>query len=152
MNRELEKDLIVKFRNGNEESLKEVYKSYYPVIKSLVLRNNGSEYEAKDVFQESVILLYEKLQQPDFELTCSIKTFLYAVSRRLWLKKWNEKKVRIYDTQFEAEPEFLDTLLDENRDGKDEIDRMRESLEQLGEPCAGLLKDFYLENLSMTEL
>ena len=152
MQREQEKDLIIKFRNGNEESLKEVYKSYYPVIKSLVLRNNGSEYEAKDVFQESVIILYEKLQHPEFNLTCSIKTFLYAVSRRLWLKKWNEKKTRVYDTQFEDEPESLDTIMDENGNGKDELDRMREALERLGEPCAGLLKDFYLRNYTMTDI
>jgi DNA-directed RNA polymerase specialized sigma24 family protein len=96
--KEQEADLVDGLKQGRTESLKKIYQSYYPVISSLVLRNNGSEFEAKDIFQESVILLYEKLQQPEFRLTCSIKTFIYAVSKRLWLKKWNEQKVKIYDT------------------------------------------------------
>ncbi len=152
MNRSKESDLVDKLRIGNSDSLKEVYKVYFPVVKSLVLRNNGSEYEAKDVFQDSVILLFEKLQQPGFSLTCSIKTFLYAVSRRLWLKKWNEKKVKVYDTQFEAEPESLDELFKSYENQQDDLKKMNEALEKLGQPCGSLLKDYYISDLSMIQI
>lgn len=152
MKREPEADLIESLRNGKSESLKEVYRSYFPVIKTLVLRNNGSEYEAKDVFQESVILLFEKLQQPEFQLTCSIKTFLYAVSRRLWLKKWNEKKIKVYDTSFEAEPESISGIVQEFGRQQEDYTRMQNALESLGEPCAALLGDFYMKDLSMAEI
>ncbi len=152
MNRSLESDLVDKLRKGNSDGLKEVYKFYFPVIKSLVLRNNGSEYEAKDVFQDSVILLFEKLQQPGFSLTCSIKTFLYAVSRRLWLKKWNERRVKVYDTQFEAEPESLDDIFKSHEEQQDELKKMNEALDKLGEPCGSLLKDYYMMDLSMNQI
>jgi RNA polymerase sigma factor (sigma-70 family) len=147
-----ENKLVEGLKSGDSESLKIIYNSYYPVIKSLVLRNNGSEYEAKDVFQESVILLFEKLQSPDFKLTCSIKTFIYAVSRRLWLKRWNEHKIKVYDTQFEAEPVFMNDLLQFYEDQDAAIVKMHTAIEKLGEPCASILRDFYLDEMSMNDI
>ena len=139
-------------KNGRTQSIKAIYNSCYPVIKSLVFRNNGSEFEAKDIFQESLILLFEKLNQPDFRLSCSIKTFLYAVSKRLWLKKWNEQKTKVYDTQFETEPADMESLIQKNEDQDKAIRKMMTSIEALGEPCAAILKDFYLKDLSMNDI
>ena len=150
--RDIENGLVEGLKSGDSESLKVIYNNYYPVIKSLVLRNNGSEYEAKDVFQESVILLFEKLQSPDFKLTCSVKTFIYAVSRRLWLKRWNEHKIKVYDTQFEAEPAFMNDLLRAYEDHDKAIMKMHKAIEELGEPCATILRDFYLDEMSMNEI
>ena len=150
--READVSLIEQMRSGDSNGLNQVYRMYYPAIRSLVLRNNGSEYEAKDVFQESVILLFEKLQQPGFTLTCSIKTFLYAVSHRLWLKKWNEKKIKVYNTRFEAEPSGMEEIIGEYEEQQDDMDKMRRSLEGLGEPCASLLNDFYIHEMSMTAI
>src|SRR5690606_7467668 len=137
---------------GDGEVLNKVYKSYYPVIASLVLRNDGSEIEAKDVFQEAVILLYEKLQQKDFKLTCTVKTFLYAISKRLWLKKWHEKSVKVFDTEFDAELGDINLLLKDHQEEERNYIKMEDALKKLGEPCATLLKDFYLEDLSMAEI
>jgi len=59
----------------------------FPVILRMVQQNNGSDDDAKDLFQEAMIILYEKVQQGDFDLYSKLKTFLYAVCRRLWQKK-----------------------------------------------------------------
>lgn len=150
--RETDNELIEGLKTGNSGDLKSIYSSCYPVIKSLVLRNNGSEYEAKDVFQDALVLLFEKLQQPGFTLTCSVKTFIYAVSKRLWLKKWNEKKIRVYDTQFEAEPESMDGIFETMIQEESLMARMNKAVEELGEPCATLLKDFYIRDLSMADI
>ena len=86
-------DLILhEIRNNNEVALRELYKNYYPMVFNLICANNGTEQEAKDIYQEAVIAFYERAQQPDFVLTCKIKTYLYAVARRLWLKRLWEKK------------------------------------------------------------
>ena len=57
----------------------------------LVLKNNGSEDDAKDIFQEAVIVLYNKVQTGNFELSSKLNTFLYSVCRRLWLKRLNHQ-------------------------------------------------------------
>src|SRR5688572_3324066 len=84
--------ILAEIRKSNEGVLRELYKTHYPMIFNLICSNAGTEQEAKDVYQETIIAFYEKVQQPDFALTCKIKTFLYAVARRLWLKRLSEKK------------------------------------------------------------
>jgi len=83
--------------------LKQLYKAHYPMVLNLVLTNSGSEQEAKDVYQEAIIHFYERLQQAEFVLVCKIKTYLYAVSKRLWLKRLAEQKKQI---RMEAEDSF----------------------------------------------
>lgn len=148
----IEVSLVSGLREGDGEALNKIYTSYYPVIESLVLRNGGSEIEAKDVFQEALILLYEKLQQKEFTLSCTIKTFIYAISKRLWLKRWHENNTKVFDTAFESEPGDINLLLKNYEEEEENYLKMELALEKLGEPCATILKDFYLEDLSMAEI
>jgi RNA polymerase sigma factor (sigma-70 family) len=64
-----------------------LYKFYYPSVKNFILKNNGNEDDAKDIFQETIIVLLEKVPKDDFNLTSSLKTFIFAISSNLWLKR-----------------------------------------------------------------
>src|SRR6266566_3947773 len=83
----LEESLISELRKKNDSALRQLYKENYPMVVHLVLSNNGTEQEAKDIYQEAIIHFYERLQQAEFTLTCKIKTYLYAVCRKLWLQR-----------------------------------------------------------------
>lgn len=115
----------------------------------LVCSNSGTEQEAKDIFQEAVIVFYERAQQPDFVLTCKIKTYLYAVCRRLWLKRLTERKrfdvsipeVEAFDRMEEEMTEVVESEMN--------FQRMRDSLQALGEPCRTIIEDFYIRDFSM---
>jgi len=84
-------DIIAGLRNGDSKILELTYKQHYPIILHFVIQNNGTDQDAKDVYQEAIVVLYEKLRQEHFLLTCQIRTFIYSVCRRLWLKKLREK-------------------------------------------------------------
>ena len=144
--------IVSEIRKKNEVVLRELYKTHYPMVVHLVCSNNGTEQEAKDIYQEAIMAFYERVQQPAFTLTCKIKTYLYAVAWRLWLKKLAEKKkfngsVDEVETFIGIEEEMLDIQEKENR-----FKRMGTSLEGLGEPCRGIIEDFYVNNLSMEEI
>jgi RNA polymerase sigma factor (sigma-70 family) len=130
-------------------ALKELYKTHYSMILNLIVSNSGTEQEAKDIYQESIIAFYERVQDPEFRLTCKIKTYLYAVARRLWLKRLAEKKKTV------GKVEELETFIGIEEELKtiEEKEQLYEiitsSLEELGEPCKSLLEDFYMNNLSM---
>ena len=144
--------IVSEIRKKNEVALRELYKTHYPMVVHLVCSNSGTEQEAKDIYQEAVMAFYERVQQPAFTLTCKIKTYLYAVARRLWLKKLAEKKkfngtVDEVETFIGIEEEMMDIHEKENR-----FKRMGSSLEGLGEPCRGIIEDYYINNLSMEEI
>ncbi len=144
----LDEPQVTELRKKNPAALKQLYKAHYPMVLNLVLTNNGSEQEAKDVYQEAIIHFYERLQQAEFELTCQIKTYLYAVSRRLWLKRLaeNKKQVRI-----EEEGHFanIDDEMDDFESKEQNFQTMDKALLKLGEPCRTLVEDYYLRNLTM---
>jgi RNA polymerase sigma factor (sigma-70 family) len=121
------------------------------MILNLVLTNNGSEQEAKDVFQEAIIHFYERLQQVEFVLTCKIKTYLYAVSRRLWLKRLAEQKKQV---RIEEEERFggVADEMTELESKEKSFQAMEKALNNLGEPCRTIVEDYYLRSLTMEEI
>lgn len=122
------------------------------MILNLVMTNSGTEPEAKDVYQEVIIAFYERLQQKDFSLTCKIKTYLYAVGKRIWLKRLSEKKrgpFRMDDAETFADIDDEMARIDEN---EMQFEVMKKSLIELGEPCSTIIQDFYVRNLTMDQL
>lgn len=141
--------ILAEIRKKNEAALGELYKAHYPMAVHLVCSNSGTEQEAKDIFQEAVIVFYERAQQPDFVLTCKIKTYLYAVCRRLWLKRLTERKR--FDVSI-PEAETFDRMEEEMTEvveSEMNFQRMRDSLQALGEPCRTIIEDFYIRDFSM---
>jgi RNA polymerase sigma factor (sigma-70 family) len=144
--------IVSEIRRKNSIALQELYKTHYPMVLNLICSNSGTEQEAKDIYQEAVINFYEKVQSPDFNLTCKIKTYLYAVSRRLWLKKlWEKKryhgKIEEMEVYLEIEDEISD--IDEKEQA---FNKMSIAMQGLGEPCRSILEDFYFRELSMDEI
>ena len=142
-------------RLSNDAVIRSIYKKHYPVIAKMVLNNNGTEQEAKDVFQETVLVLYHHVKKSEFTLSCALQTYLYSVARRLWLKQLHKKNgltkldERFYEGEDVAEAKS-DLEIYEERDQN--INRMKDSMGQLGEPCKALLEDFYTKHLSMDEI
>lgn len=145
-----EAEMLRSLQSGDQKALKLVYRQHYQTIMNLVLNNGGSLQEAKDVYQEALIVFYEKLQEDDFELNCSIKTFIYSVSRRLWLKQL-QRKSRYTDDLSDTD-EFIQVESEDMEQKEDQYHAMQVALEGLGEPCRSILKDFYINNQSMDEI
>ncbi|MDQ1152448.1 RNA polymerase sigma factor (sigma-70 family) [Sphingobacterium zeae] len=106
---ENDEQIIEGIKDGNSFAIDAIYKRYYPSISHMILQNNGREDEAKDIFQEAVIVLYDKVSKGNFELSSKLKTYLYSICRRLWLKQLNRagfgnSDIRGYeDSLFEEE-------------------------------------------------
>jgi RNA polymerase sigma factor (sigma-70 family) len=146
-------DLILhEIRKNNEVALRELYKNYYPMVFNLICSNSGTEQEAKDIYQEAVIAFYERAQQPDFVLTCKIKTYLYAVARRLWLKRLWEKKR--FDGKIEERDYFpgIEEEIIDFEERERTFAMMKTALEGLGEPCRSIIEDFYINDLTMDSI
>ena len=149
--------LIAAIRGGDERALAHLYRLHWPMVSHFVLQNSGCEDDAQDVYQEGVMVFYEKVRDGSLELSCQIKTYLYAVCRRLWLKRLTSKSrfgVRLLDD--EEHGPYLNTGAEDDVLAAEEQDRrfatMGEALNSLGEPCNSLLEGFYLLDKSMQDL
>lgn len=150
-------ELLTGLANGSDDALTQLYRRYFPMVLHLITTNNGNEDDAKDIYQETLVVLYEKVRAGSFDLHSQLKTYIYAVGRRLWLKQLAQKSrymVRDIDvdaTDATAAGQVSDDLVDHEERNR-QFELMGESLGRLGEPCRTLLEDFYIRHLSMQDI
>jgi len=145
-------EIILGILNDSKEILNRLYVTYFPMILQLVLNNSGNEDDAKDVFQESVIVLYNKVKSGNFELNSKLKTFIYSVSRRLWLKRLNAQNRTIRNIEDYSEFIPVEDDLERHEEKDRQFEVMELALSQLGEPCKTIIEDYYMQNKSMQEI
>lgn len=142
--------LVDKIREGDGDALKYLYKKYYPVVLRLITQNSGDEEDAEDIYQEALIVLYEKVKDPQFKLSSSLKTFIYSISRNKWLYKLRQEGVG--GVSFDDVEDFID-VADEPQDFDSEpIDYdnlVEEALQKMDETCRKLLEYFYFHKLPL---
>jgi DNA-directed RNA polymerase specialized sigma24 family protein len=87
--------------NNNTAVIRELYRNYSAKIKWMVLKNNGTEDEAGDLIQESLMAIYRRALNGDFVLTCPFDAYFYMVCKKKWLnvpaKGKTDKTVTIED-------------------------------------------------------
>jgi RNA polymerase sigma factor (sigma-70 family) len=147
-----DKEVILGIRNGTTQTLEVLYRAHFPMILQLVISNNGDEDEAKDIFQESIIVLYNKVKAGDFELNSKLKTYIYAICKRLWLKRLSQQHKFTNNLSFFEDIEESTSDLEEHEHQNRQFQLMQTALSQLGEPCKTIIEEFYLHNKSMQDI
>jgi RNA polymerase sigma factor (sigma-70 family) len=150
----LEKDqLLLRGMAGNDKvAVEAIYRENYTMIQSFILNNSGSVDEARDIFQEAMVVLFEKSKDTTFSLNCKIKTYVYSVCRRLWLKRLQQ--LNKYNTQIESIGEVIPVEEEIGGHEKRNADfiLMEYALGKIGEPCKSLLDAYYLQKKSMQDI
>ena len=104
-----DKILIEGIKKQNEKVIAEIYNQYFPSIRQFIYRNNGNLEDARDIFNDAIMVVLQKVREDTLDLKCSLKTYIYAVCRNLWLKKIKSEKIEmisyeeIEDTMYSAE-------------------------------------------------
>ncbi len=107
-----ENRLVDGLKKRNNAAYNLLYTFYYPTIERFVKRNSGTSADAQDIFQETIIVLLDKVPKNDFLLTSSIKTYIFAVASHLWLKRLRQAR-RMTKLEDEDEYELEDLSLAE---------------------------------------
>ncbi len=150
--------LLNGLKENDKQSIDFIYESCFPMVRNLVQKNNGSLENAEDLFQEAIIVLYQNLlSRKDFFLTCSISTYLYEVSRRLWLKHLNKngKTIHIDNTTTDFLVEKIVDVkpdIEEHEQFDSRLQNLQTAMGKLGEPCSSILKAYYNDNKSMHDI
>ena len=147
-----EKALLQGLARSDKKAIEIIYRENYNMVRSLVINNSGSTDDAKDIFQEAMIVLYEKVRSGTFELNCLIKTYVYSVSRRLWLKRLQQMNRYVPAIENLQDGVQVEEDVEENERINSEFLAMEKAIGSLGEPCKSLLEAYYLEKKSMHEI
>jgi RNA polymerase sigma factor (sigma-70 family) len=115
-NKYTDQDIIQGILQQNKDVLLFIYKHNFLTIKYYIEKNNGSEKDAEDIFQDTLIVLFNKVRNNDLELTSSFDTYLFTIAKFQWLKVLRHNKTHNVDLkecdQFITEnPEIIEDLI-----------------------------------------
>ena len=150
---ETNEQLLLKgLAHNDSKAIESIYKDNFNMVLSFIINNNGSYDEAKDIFQEAMITLYEKATSESFVLTCQLKTYIYSVCRRLWLKRLQQLGKTTSGIENFEETVSVEEDLEVHERKNAEFSMMDRALNSLGEPCKSLLQAYYLNKKGMSEI
>lgn len=130
-------------RQNDTRVVEEIYERFAPGIKRHILKNQGTEADAADIFQESLIDIYNQARYKGLVLTCPFEPFLLLVCKRKWL---NEIKKRGHIWVTKSTDDLSDYGEDvfataEKLTGEENKARLfLTQFERLGEKCKEILK------------
>ena len=141
----------------DDQMLEELYKNHFFYCTNFILKNNGSPEDAKEIFQEALIILYKNFKKEGFSIQSNLRSYLYGVCRNLWLKKLaKQQKSGLKLTLDEPNQNFEEIVAENEVEEKSEKERLYELLEQtiknLSEECKKLIKLFFYEKLTYKEV
>jgi RNA polymerase sigma factor (sigma-70 family) len=132
-----------------EQNFEHLYEEVFPLVAEIVSRQGGSFDDAKDIFQDALIIFYEKNVNGKLNVKLSHEAYIVGIAKHLWIKKFKSKHLL----------SSLDALEKEISLPQDyfEIQTMKTSrllhlLEVTGKKCIELLRSIYYDKLSMNEV
>lgn len=144
-------DLVKGIRDHDNDVLRYIYKKYFEIIRNFIKKNNGNDEDAQDIFQESIIIIFKKIQENSLELTCSFGTFIFSICRLLWLKQLEKRRIRSEEnTDDDDLQEILGTGAS-NFEYNDEYKLYQEHFSKLPKDCQRVLR-LFLEKVPLKEV
>jgi len=137
---------IEALRNNDHILIQKIYDDWYPEVEKFALRNSGTKDRAKNLFQESIITLWQKDKTNPIELTVPFGAFFYPIYRFKWLNYLNRDKERKnIDSAIEINDldKYVDAVIEYFNEDKESIKERRLNVfstcfKKLSEECQKL--------------
>jgi len=128
---------------GREEFFISLYKKAFPVVARYIARLGGDMAQAQDIFQDALVVYYEKAASGQLDIRVNEKVYLMGIAKHLWSQahKTGSKTEPLNDADFEA-------IADEQPAGN----KLMHYLQTAGQKCMELLRAYYYDHLPVSDV
>ncbi len=123
-----------------------LYEDAFPMVAGFVARNGGTFQDAKDIFHDAFVILYEKLVFESFTPEITEEAYLVGIAKHLWIRKFKDDDRKIPMDQMEEGISLSEEYFDDSEN------RLTSMLEMTGRKCMELLRAFYYDNLPLQKI
>jgi RNA polymerase sigma factor (sigma-70 family) len=141
---------IAAILNNEPQVLKEMYQQFFPMIQKLITDHGGTPEDARDMFQEGVMVIFEKAKEPSFQLRSKFSTYLYGVCRFLWFNRRQKKSFQEVTIPEDA-TSIKDDFAEIDFEARERRSIYEKAFLQLQEDCQKLLQLFF-QKVSMDQI
>ncbi|NIF06674.1 sigma-70 family RNA polymerase sigma factor [Chryseobacterium sp. Tr-659] len=142
---------IEDFKNDCENAFGLLYITYYPKCKDYILKNKGKSEDAEDIFQDALLILFEKLHADNFEVYTCLSNYLMGITKNLWLRKLTNRVfyVEYPDQYYQENQHAIDLAIDKEIDY---LEKLSDYMKKISDHCQDLLTDIFFKNKNIIEI
>ena len=86
------KDVIITgILERDNDVVRWLYLRVYRYLESFISRRHGTPVDALDVFHEGLLILFERLMEPEVSVRRNIPEYLFGICRHLWYRQYRER-------------------------------------------------------------
>lgn len=148
---------------ANEDNLKQIYQTCKPKCFGFMAKCFGpqsmTDTQMFTIYNDAFIVFYEKIDEPDFHLSCLIQTYLNSVCRNM-AKEFFRKHNKLYITtdkdieNLDFSEDIKDVLVEPEHDNpyQKAIEKAFKIIREKGGNCAEILAMFWYQKASMKDI
>ena len=137
--------------NKEDQACRFLYQQFYGLVESLVVKNNLDKTRTKDIFQDSIVVLWKMVNKKGFVLTSTIKTLLYSIAfnqiRNSLRNKGRTTELKAAQETIPIDASFFDKLL-----AGEKTKLVLQLIQTLGTDCQKILQLYYYQQFSMSKI
>jgi RNA polymerase sigma factor (sigma-70 family) len=139
--------ILAALKTESNGSYSRMYALYFEDVKRFITGRGGSVQDAEDIFQDTLIVLVEKLRRDNFQLTASLKTYIVAIAKYIWFKKYKNSQKETFVTEVFSN-EFYLAVDEAVENEKTYWERVKTAMNKITGHCNRLLHDMFFKNKS----
>ncbi|MDN5213097.1 sigma-70 family RNA polymerase sigma factor [Fulvivirgaceae bacterium BMA12] len=140
--------LAESLRYDREATFEKLYEQSFPTVANLVFSLGGSRADAQDMFQDALIIFYEKVMEKPDLITSSVHSYVLGIVKHLWIRKYHNDRKFISMSAWESEI----TIPADFYEPKESVFHLADYLAMAGKKCMALLEAFYYKKKSLKEI
>lgn len=145
-----DKEIIESLKLRKSKAVGYLFERYLPMIRLMVYQQGGTGEDAKDIFQDGLLIILKKIDDNQLLLTCKFKTYFYCICENRWknvlLKRQAAMNYLSYNMEGNADQDFTEFY-----DNKLYEHMFYDLFETLDPVCKKILK-LYWQDLSPKEI
>ncbi|MBC9797303.1 RNA polymerase sigma factor [Sinomicrobium weinanense] len=139
----------IKTPGEREKLFLRLYKLSFPDVATYVRKRGGTLEDARDIFQDCLVVYYEKAVAPDAPAIRNEGAYLMGVAKKLWYRMYAEGN---RFSEAAGQNSISEDIAGVSLVGSPARENIADFLEQAGKKCMDMLKAFYYDKISMKEM
>ncbi|MBS1740474.1 RNA polymerase subunit sigma-70 [Elizabethkingia anophelis] len=144
-------EILSDLKGENNKAFGELYKNYFGMVSRFIINNNGRTDDAEDIFQDTLLVLLEKLRQDNFVLTASLKTYVMAIAKNLWLKKLRTPHTKLECLEL-GDNDLLEDINQSIEEERTYWEKLQSYLTKITNHCKGLIHAMFFHEKTIEQI
>lgn len=142
-------DIGHRLRTEREVAFEQLYEACFPRAAQLVKALGGDYEGAKDIFQDALVILYEKAVEGRLDIQSSASAYVLGIVKHLWVRQRGRDAHLLSFSELEQQIDIPDGFYQEPERPRLRLFRF---LAAAGRRCMDILQAFYYQQLPLQEI